>query len=112
MRVGFRCRFGKKKYRLKRDRAAQLAALIGRPVGFTADQVGDSISAAEMADLLIADAVLPFDHSEKMLGIIASTLLQYFCGRDRHGEITAMCLPWETADEPARVSLPLAVSGG
>ena len=73
------------------------------------------MTAQDMTEFVGRDQVMPVDHCERMLGLIASMLLQYFSGGDvEPDEIRRACLPWESepVPSPAAVRIPSPVTPG
>ena len=71
--------------------------LAARSLGVDAAEFGDSITPGQLDKLEAADRVVPMDHAEKMLGLIAMMLAGYL----GMNEITSeMCCPWiDMSDE-------------
>ena len=66
-------------------------------MGVTAQKYGDSITPQTLDALEAIDNVMPIDHTQKMLGLIAFLLGQYL---NADGVDVELCMPWiDMSDE-------------
>ena len=93
-----------------------MIAIAARRLGVSVEEFGDSVLPGELDEFEALDLVVPADHTERMLGLIAMMLGQYL-GRN---DITAeLCCPWvdmEAANAPnnaaAKQLVKATIQGG
>lgn len=68
-----------------------IAHLLADPLGVDPKKFMDSLTCEQWDELKARHEVMPYDHSQKMLGLIAWMLGQYL---EVEGVDSDVCMPW------------------